>query len=122
MAATWNRSLVFEAGRSAGVNLRAHANGNVSKLSCWSPMINIMRHPLWGRNHEGYGEDPYLSGEMAFANVRGLQGHGLDGYPQFALAAAGCKHFSTFDGPANLGEEDQPRPRAPRPKHRRQRQ
>ena len=63
-----------------------------------------MRHPLWGRNHEGYGEDPYLSGEMAFANVRGLQGHGLPGYPTHALAATGCKHFSAFDGPGNHGD------------------
>ena len=62
-----------------------------------------MRHPLWGRNHEGYGEDPYLSGEMAFANVRGLQGHGLNGYPEYNLAITGCKHFSAFDGPTNGG-------------------
>jgi beta-glucosidase len=55
------------------------------------------------RNQEGYGEDPFLSGEMAFANVRGLQGHGLPGYPNYALAAAGCKHFSAFDGPENNG-------------------
>ena len=56
MAASWNRSLVFAAGRGTGSMLRARANeasGNAKKkghaLNCWSPMINIMRHPLWGR-------------------------------------------------------------------------
>jgi beta-glucosidase len=108
MAATFNRTLVFHAGRGAGSMLRAHSNtgygDNASRLSCWSPMMNIARHPLWGRNHEGYGEDPYLSGELAFQNVRGLQGHGLPGYPRHSLAAAGCKHFAAFDGPFNEGD------------------
>eukprot|EP00935_MAST-01C_sp_MAST-1C-sp1_P001344 g1344.t1 len=102
MAATFNRSLVFAAGRGTGIMLRARAQGNISRVSCWSPMMNLMRHPQWGRNHEGFGEDPYLSGELAFANIRGLQGHGMSGYPRYALAATGCKHFSTFDGPGNF--------------------
>ena len=87
MAATFNRSLLFAAGRGTGIGVRSNANdctaglghcnrqspGSTSPaLSCWSPMINIMRHPLWGRNHEGYGECPYLSGELAAAMVRGL--------------------------------------------------
>ena len=63
-------------------------------------MINIMRHPLWGRNHEGYGEDPFLSGELAAAVVRGMQGD--DG--RYALINAGVKHFAAFDGPGNGGE------------------
>ena len=107
MAATFNRSVVFAAGRGAGSMLRADNNARTNpqnKLSCWSPMMNIYRHPLWGRNHEGYGEDPYLSGELPFANVRGLQGHGLPGYPHHSLAATGCKHFSAFDGPLNNGD------------------
>ena len=103
MAATWNRTVVFHAGRGTGMMLRAASGGNgTARLSCWSPMMNIMRHPLWGRNHEGYGEDPYLSGEMAFQNVLGMQGHGLDGYPTYSLVATGCKHFAAFDGPGNL--------------------
>jgi hypothetical protein len=60
MAASWNRSLLFAAGRGTGSMLRARANaarGSSKKkaLNCWSPMINIMRSPLWGRNHEGFG-------------------------------------------------------------------
>ena len=65
MAATFNRTLLYLAGRGAGSMLRAennegHPQDNASRLSCWSPMMNIARHPLWGRNHEGYGECPYV--------------------------------------------------------------
>lgn len=65
-------------------------------------MINIFRHPLWGRNHEGYGEDPFLSGELTEQIVKGMQGDD----PRYALIAAGCKHFAAFDGPGNAGEVD----------------
>ena len=68
-AATFNRSVVFHAGRGTGLGMRARwfdaKSPNASEdlpgyptLSCWSPMINIMRHPLWGRNHEVNHEYP----------------------------------------------------------------
>ncbi|XP_038066380.1 xylan 1,4-beta-xylosidase-like [Patiria miniata] len=67
-------------------------------LSCFSPVVNIMRHPLWGRNQETYGEDPYLTGEMAKAFVNGLQG--LQGpAARYLRTAAGCKHFAVYSGP-----------------------
>lgn len=56
IGATFNRSVAFLAGRGTGVGLRKRADAEVQDLSCWSPMMNIMRHPLWGRGHEGYGE------------------------------------------------------------------
>ena len=40
----------------------------------WTPNVNIFRDPRWGRGQETYGEDPYLSGRMGMAAVRGLQG------------------------------------------------
>jgi beta-glucosidase len=55
---------------------------------------------LQGRNHEGYGEDPYLSGEMAFAVIKGMQGDD----PRYELVNAGVKHFAAFDGPTNGGD------------------
>lgn len=115
MAATWNRSLLLAAGRGIGIGVRSNANdclaglghcnrqfqGSTSpSLSCWSPMINLMRHPLWGRNHEGYGEDPYLTGELAAAMVKGMQGDD----PRYLLTNAGVKHFAAFDGAANGGD------------------
>ena len=45
-------------------------------LTMWSPNINIFRDPRWGRGHETYGEDPYLTSRMGKAFVRGLQGTG----------------------------------------------
>lgn len=103
IAATFNRSVAFQAGRGTGIGLRKRADAQVQDLSCWSPMTNIMRHPLWGRGHEGYGEDPYLAGEMVYQNVLGVQGFGLEGFPKYSLANTGCKHFSTFNGPMNWG-------------------
>eukprot|EP01050_Picozoa_sp_SAG11_P003592 SAG11_NODE_207_length_12378_cov_8.404105_3_plen_661_part_00 len=102
------------AGQGTGLGLRAQAIGctkpgspncddpTYPPGSCWSPMINIMRHPLWGRNHEGYGECPYLSGEMASQVITGMQGD----HPRYALINAGVKHFAAFDGPMNGGEAD----------------
>ena len=69
IAATFNRTVAFLAGRGTGIGLRKRADAAVQDLSCWSPMMNTMRHPFWGRGHEGYGEDQYLAGEMGFQNV-----------------------------------------------------
>ena len=106
MAATFNRTLAFLAGRGTGVGLRKAADAEVQDISCWSPMMNVARHPMWGRAHEGYGEDPLLAGEMGFQNVLGIQGFGLEGYPRYSLANTGCKHFSAFNGPENWGTAD----------------
>ncbi len=66
-------------------------------LTMWSPNINIFRDPRWGRGHETYGEDPYLTSQLGKAFVRGLQGKG-DG-----LKTAACaKHFAVHSGPEAL--------------------
>ena len=66
-------------------------------LTFWSPNVNIFRDPRWGRGHETYGEDPYLTGELGKAFVDGLQGDGE------YLKAAGCaKHFAVHSGPEAL--------------------
>jgi beta-glucosidase len=72
--------------------------GDHRGLSCFAPVINIMRHPLWGRNQETYGEDPFLSGQLATQYVRGLQGN----HSRFIRANAGCKHFDVHAGPENI--------------------
>ena len=66
-------------------------------LTMWSPNINIFRDPRWGRGHETYGEDPYLTAELGKAFVRGLQGKGD------TLKTAACaKHFAVHSGPEAL--------------------
>ena len=54
-------------------------------LTFWSPNINIFRDPRWGRGHETYGEDPYLTSRLGQAYVRGLQGTGP------VMKAAACR-------------------------------
>jgi beta-glucosidase len=64
-------------------------------LTCWSPNINIFRDPRWGRGHETYGEDPYLTSRLGVAFVRGLQGE----HPEYLKVLATPKHFAVHSGP-----------------------
>ena len=63
-------------------------------ITFWSPNINIFRDPRWGRGHETYGEDPYLTGRMGCAYVKGLQGDG-----KYRKADATLKHYAVHSGP-----------------------
>lgn len=64
-------------------------------LTFWTPNINIFRDPRWGRGQETYGEDPYLTGQLGMAMVRGLQGN----HPKYLKAAACAKHYAVHSGP-----------------------
>ena len=66
-------------------------------LTFWSPNINIFRDPRWGRGHETYGEDPYLTGRMGTAFIRGLQGNG-----KYRKLDATIKHYAVHSGPEKL--------------------
>ncbi len=66
-------------------------------VTMWSPNINIFRDPRWGRGHETYGEDPYLTSRLGTAFVKGLQGDG-----EYMTAAACAKHFAVHSGPENI--------------------
>ncbi len=63
-------------------------------ITFWSPNVNIFRDPRWGRGHETYGEDPYLTSRLGVAFVKGLQGSG-----KHLKAAACAKHFAVHSGP-----------------------
>lgn len=79
----------------------AHEDRDIYKgLTIWSPNINIFRDPRWGRGHETYGEDPYLTAIMGTAYVKGLQGKG-----EYMTASACAKHFAVHSGPENLRHE-----------------
>jgi beta-glucosidase len=80
MAASWDPELVRAEGRT--IAQQAKALGRDMLLA---PTVNIQRTPLWGRNFEGYGEDPYLAARMAVAYVQGVQGEGV---------IATVKHFA----------------------------
>ncbi len=67
-------------------------------LTFWSPNVNMFRDPLWGRGHETFGEDPYLSGVMGTAFVKGMQGDD----PKFLKVAACAKHYAVHSGPEKL--------------------
>lgn len=64
-------------------------------LTYWTPNINIFRDPRWGRGQETYGEDPYLTGQMGSAFVKGLEGD----HPYYLKAVACAKHFAVHSGP-----------------------
>ena len=65
-------------------------------LTFWTPNINIFRDPRWGRGMETYGEDPYLTGRMGVAVVRGLQG---DPGARYDKTHACAKHYAVHSGP-----------------------
>ncbi len=79
----------------------AHNDRDIYKgLTFWAPNINIFRDPRWGRGHETYGEDPYLTARLGIAFVEGLQGEG-----ETMKAAACAKHFAVHSGPEALRHE-----------------
>lgn len=67
-------------------------------LTFWSPNVNIFRDPRWGRGHETYGEDPYLTGRLGVSFVNGLQGKD----DTYLKAAACAKHFCVHSGPEDV--------------------
>lgn len=79
-------------------------------INCFSPVVNILRHPLWGRNQETLGEDPFLTGELSNAFVRGLSAlpprgslsRRLLDEEHVYLTTACCKHFAVHSGPENV--------------------
>lgn len=108
LAATFDTELVKKAGEITSLEARAKYNAYQSfgdtdiykGLTVWAPNINIFRDPRWGRGHETYGEDPYLTSEMGKAYVEGLQGDGK------VLRTAACaKHFAVHSGPEALRHE-----------------
>ena len=103
MAATWNTELIWSQADIISTEARAKyyqalENGSTDiyqGLTFWSPNINIFRDPRWGRGQETYGEDPFLTGEIGKAFVRGLQGND----PKYLKVVATAKHYAVHSGP-----------------------
>ena len=90
MSASWDRELIKEAGTVVGTEARALYEERLhGSLSLWAPTVDMERDPRWGRTEEGYGEDPYLTAEMAGAYVEGMQGD----HPHYLRCGATLKHY-----------------------------
>ncbi|MHB9854017.1 glycoside hydrolase family 3 C-terminal domain-containing protein [Streptomyces krungchingensis] len=90
LGATWNDDLVRRVGEAVSTEARAmRARDDRVGLNVWSPTVNLLRHPLWGRNEEGYSEDPRLTSAIATAYTRGLRGD----HPLYWRTAPVLKHW-----------------------------
>ncbi len=106
LAATFDDSLIKKIANAISDEARAKYNAAIKNnnrsqylgLTFWSPNINIFRDPRWGRGHETYGEDPYLTGRIGTAFVKGLQGND----PRYYKTVACAKHFAVHSGPEPL--------------------
>ena len=108
MAAMFDDELLYRIADEISTEARAKYNALSARgdrdiyhgLTMWSPNVNIFRDPRWGRGHETYGEDPYLTGRLGKAFVKGLQGSG-----EHMKTAACAKHFAVHSGPEALRHE-----------------
>ena len=102
-AATWDTDLIHRIGDIVSTEARAKYNdairhdihGQYSGLTFWSPNINIFRDPRWGRGQETFGEDPFLTGRIAVAFIKGMQGDD----PHYFKVVATAKHYAVHSGP-----------------------
>ncbi len=90
MSATWDPALLEKIGEAVGNEARVlyqrHRDGGLCR---WAPTVDMERDPRWGRNEESYGEDPFLTGKMASAYIRGMRGND----PFYLRCGATLKHF-----------------------------
>ena len=90
LSGTFDTELMEKAGLAAGKEARVlnkrHPSGH---LMLWGPTVDLCRNPLWGRNEEGYGEDPFLTGEMSAAYTKGL----ADRQGEYMQSIPTLKHF-----------------------------
>ena len=106
LAATFDEDFLEEIADAISTEGRAKFNmqqasddGDIYKgLTFWSPNVNIFRDPRWGRGHETFGEDPYLTSRLGVRFIQGLQGHDEN----YLKAAACAKHFAVHSGPEGI--------------------
>lgn len=109
IANSWDEGLMLQVANAISDEARAKYHefqrrgktGIYQGLTFWSPNINIFRDPRWGRGHETYGEDPFLTGRMGYQFVKGLQGDD----PKYLKTVATAKHYAVHSGPESLRHE-----------------
>lgn len=109
LGATFDPDLAYRVSSAISDEARAMHNAAKAKgyhkqyggLTFWTPNVNIFRDPRWGRGQETYGEDPFLTGKIGAAFVKGLQGDN----PNYLKTAACAKHYAVHSGPEKLRHE-----------------
>ncbi|GMA32482.1 glycoside hydrolase family 3 protein [Litorihabitans aurantiacus] len=93
LAATWDPDLLRAVGDAVATEVRAkHAQDPAVSLNVWAPVVNTLRHPLWGRTEEGYAEDPDLTASLATGFCRGLRGE----HPEVWKTVPTLKHYLAY--------------------------
>ena len=103
LAASFDEELLWEVADAVSTEARAkfhmqqkYGDVDIYKgLTFWAPNVNIFRDPRWGRGHETFGEDPYLTSRLGVSFIKGLQGED----ESYMKAAACAKHFAVHSGP-----------------------
>ncbi len=106
LAATWDTDLMSRVATAISDEARAKYQEFIRRgkrniyqgLTFWTPNINLFRDPRWGRGQETYGEDPYLTGRMAVAFIKAMQGDD----PNYFKTIATAKHYAVHSGPEPL--------------------
>ena len=109
LAASFDENLMEEIGDAVSTEARGKYNmqqfyndtDTYKGLTFWAPNVNIFRDPRWGRGHETFGEDPYLTAHMGEKFIEGIQGDD----EKFLKAAACVKHMAVHSGPEALRHE-----------------
>ena len=106
LAATFDEDFMEQIGDAVSTEARAKFNmqqefgdHDIYKgLTFWAPNVNIFRDPRWGRGHETFGEDPYLTSRLGVRYIEGMQGHD----EKYLKTAACAKHFAVHSGPESM--------------------
>lgn len=106
LAATWNPEVVQRVGGAIAAEARATGVGMIL-----APVLDLAREPRWGRVEEDYGEDPYLTGQLGLAYVKGTQGESLDSDHSVVsepkhFAGHGSPEGGTNTSPVHIGERE----------------
>jgi beta-glucosidase len=95
LASTWDTALLERVGAAVGDEARGYhsQDPDLWGLNLWAPVVNLLRDPRWGRNEEGYSEDPTLTGAVSVAYGRGLTGDD----PTYLKTAPTAKHYLAYN-------------------------
>ncbi|MEV6181027.1 glycoside hydrolase family 3 C-terminal domain-containing protein [Streptomyces sp. NPDC052015] len=100
LGASWDEELVRVVAEAVSAEVRAFhrhrptsTGSGTNSLQTWAPVVNLLRDPRWGRNEEGYSEDPLHTARLGTAYCRGLAGD----HPEYLRAAPVLKHFLAYN-------------------------